>query len=173
MLRHDPRSSHAVTTPIQASIPLGFANTTRTDMFQSPAQQVFCLVSEIPQGFLGQNVLRHCPRSSHTMTTPIRASIPIVFANTTRIDVFQSIAQQVFYLVSEIRPRFVIWNMLRHDPRSSHAMKTPIRASIPLCFENTTRTDLFPSLAQQVFCLLIREGFCDPTGISSPEYVKT
>ncbi|KAF7835137.1 hypothetical protein G2W53_009996 [Senna tora] len=61
-------------------------------------------------------------------------------------------------MVSEIRPRFVLWNMLRHDPRSSHAKTTPIGASKPLRFANTTRTDAFDSLAQQVFCVVIREG---------------
>ncbi|KAF7821020.1 uncharacterized protein G2W53_026475 [Senna tora] len=58
--------------------------------------------------------------------------------------------------------------MLRHDPRSSHAMTTPIPASNPLGFANTMRTDVFHSLAQQV-----SEGLCDPTAISRPEYVKT
>ncbi|KAF7820968.1 uncharacterized protein G2W53_026423 [Senna tora] len=38
-------------------------------------------------------------------------------------------------------------------------MTTPIRASNPLGFANTTRTDVFHSLVQQGFCLLIREGF--------------
>ncbi|KAF7814710.1 Ribonuclease H-like domain containing protein [Senna tora] len=61
--------------------------------------------------------------------------------------------------VYEIRPRFVVRNMLRHDPRSSHAKTTPIGASKPLRFANTSRTDVFDSLAQQVFCLVIREGF--------------
>ncbi|KAF7835146.1 uncharacterized protein G2W53_010005 [Senna tora] len=64
-----------------------------------------------------------------------------------------------FVKVSEIRPRFVFWNMLRDDPRSSHVMTTPIGASIQLRFANTTRTDVFHSLAQQVFCIVIREGF--------------
>ncbi|KAF7839202.1 uncharacterized protein G2W53_007684 [Senna tora] len=40
MLRHDPHFSHAKTTPIGASKPLQFAITTRTDVFQSLAQQV-------------------------------------------------------------------------------------------------------------------------------------
>ncbi|KAF7820973.1 uncharacterized protein G2W53_026428 [Senna tora] len=38
-------------------------------------------------------------------------------------------------------------------------MKTPIRASIPLGFANTTGTDVSHSLPQQGFCLLILEGF--------------
>ncbi|KAF7835421.1 uncharacterized protein G2W53_010280 [Senna tora] len=33
--------------------------------------------------------------------------------------------------VSDIRPSFVVRNMLRRDPRSSHAMTTPIGASKP------------------------------------------
>ncbi|KAF7823688.1 uncharacterized protein G2W53_021832 [Senna tora] len=75
--------------------------------------------------------------------------------------------------VSEIRLRFDDRNMLRHDPRSSHAKTTPIGASKPLRFASTTRTHVFQSLAQQVFCLVIREGFLDPTAICRPEYVKT
>ncbi|KAF7802488.1 uncharacterized protein G2W53_041599 [Senna tora] len=47
--------------------------------------------------------------------------------------------------------------MLRHDLRSSHAKTTPIGASKPLRVANTTRTDVFDSLAQQVFCLVIHE----------------
>ncbi|KAF7835443.1 uncharacterized protein G2W53_010302 [Senna tora] len=62
--------------------------------------------------------------------------------------------------------------MLRHDPRSSNAMKTPIGASKPHRFANTTRTDVFHTLTQQVFCIVIREGFWDPTRISPPKYVK-
>ncbi|KAF7812706.1 uncharacterized protein G2W53_033682 [Senna tora] len=165
MLRHDPRSSNAKTTPIGASKPLRFANTTRTDVFDSLVQQVFCLVvSEIRPRFVVRNMLRHDPssshakttpigaskslrhdpRSSHAKTTPIGASKPLRFANTTRNDVFDSLAQQVFCLiiregfrdptVSEIRSRFVVRNMLRHDLRSSHAKTTPIGASKPLRF---------------------------------------
>ncbi|KAF7800581.1 uncharacterized protein G2W53_044998 [Senna tora] len=52
-------------------------------------------------------------------------------------------------------------------------MTTPIGASKPLRFTNTTRINEFHSLAQQVFCLVIREGFRDPTAICHPEYVKT
>ncbi|KAF7835461.1 uncharacterized protein G2W53_010320 [Senna tora] len=137
MLRHDPRSSHAETTPIGASKPLRFARTTRTDAFGSLAQQVFCLV------------IREDDSNWSIKTTPVRK----YNAN----DVFDSLAQQVFCLVSEIRPRFVDQNMLRHDPRSSHARTTPIGASKPLRFASTTRTDVFDSLAQQVFCLVIRE----------------
>ncbi|KAF7802564.1 uncharacterized protein G2W53_041675 [Senna tora] len=59
--------------------------------------------------------------------------------------------------VFEIRSRFLVRNMLIHDPRSSHAKTTPIGASKPLWVANTTRTDAFDSLAQQVFCLVIRE----------------
>ncbi|KAF7812675.1 uncharacterized protein G2W53_033651 [Senna tora] len=196
MLRHDPPSSQAKTTPIGASKPLRFANTTRTDVFDSLAQQVFCLVSEIGPRFDFPNMLRPDPRSSHAKTTPIGASKPIRFANTTRTDVFDSLAQQVFCLVIrecfldptaichpeyvetcstlhpwqdesnwsikttlvfEIQPRFVVRNMLRQDPRSSHAKRTPIGASKPLRFANTTGTDVFDSLAQQVVCLIIRE----------------
>ncbi|KAF7835066.1 uncharacterized protein G2W53_009925 [Senna tora] len=62
--------------------------------------------------------------------------------------------------------------MLRHDPRSSHAVTTPIGASNPLRFANTIRTDVFHSLAQQVFCLVIRDVFRDQTAICQPEYVK-
>ncbi|KAF7812709.1 uncharacterized protein G2W53_033685 [Senna tora] len=212
MLRRDPRSSHAKTTPIGASKPLRFASTTRTDMFHSLAQRVICLVSEIRPRFVIRNMLRHDPRSSHAKTTPIGASKPLWFANTTRTDVFVSLAQQVFCLViregflepiviyhpeyvetrstllpcqgdsnwsikitpvAKIRPRIVIQNMLRHDPRSSHAKTTPIGASKPLRFANTTQNNVFDSLAQQVFCLVIREGFRDPTAICHPYYVGT
>ncbi|KAF7835043.1 uncharacterized protein G2W53_009902 [Senna tora] len=76
-------------------------------------------------------------------------------------------------MVSEIRPRFLVRNMVRHDPRSSHDMTTPIGASNPLWFANTTRTDVFHTLAQQVFCLVIRDGFKDLTVIWHPKYVKT
>ncbi|KAF7814812.1 putative LRR receptor-like serine/threonine-protein kinase [Senna tora] len=103
-------------------------------------------------------MLRHDPRSSHAKTNPIGASKTLRFANTMRTDVFDSLAQQVFCLVSEIRLRFVVRNMLRHDPRSSHAKTTPIGASKPLRFANTMGTDVFHSLAQQVFCLVILEG---------------
>ncbi|KAF7812681.1 hypothetical protein G2W53_033657 [Senna tora] len=259
MLRHDPRSSHAKTTPVGASKPHRFANTTRTDVFDSLAQQVFCLVSEIRPQFFIRNILRHDPRSTQAKMTPIGASKPLWFANTSRTDVFDSLEQQVFCLVSEIRPRLVVRNMLRHDPRSSHAKTTPtgaskplryceirprfdirnmlrndprsshakmtpigaskplrhdphsshakmtpigaskplpfvfeirprsvvrnmlrhdprschakttpIGASKPLWFANTTRTDVFDSLVQQVFCLVIREGFCDLTAICRP-----
>ncbi|KAF7835511.1 uncharacterized protein G2W53_010370 [Senna tora] len=171
---------------------LGHQNhsSSRTDVFDSLAQQVFCLV--IREGFrdvtaicrpeyietcstllpckddsnLGIKTnpvhptaicrpesLRHDPRSSHAKTTPIGASKPIQ--------------------VSEIRPRFVVRNTLRHDPRSSHAKTTPIGASKPLRFSNTTRTHVFDSLAQQVFCLVIREGFRAVTAICRPEYVET
>ncbi|KAF7814726.1 uncharacterized protein G2W53_028695 [Senna tora] len=101
-------------------------------------------VSEIRPRFIVRNTLRHDPHSSHAKTTPIGASKQLQFANTTRTDVFDSLAQQ---------------NMLRHDPRSSHAKKTPIGASKPLRFANTTRTNVFDSHAQQVLCLVIREGF--------------
>ncbi|KAF7821003.1 uncharacterized protein G2W53_026458 [Senna tora] len=111
------------------------------------------------------------------MTTPIGASKQLRFANTTRTDVFHSLAQQVFCLVInevfEIRPRFFVRNMLRHDPHSSHAMTSPIPASKPLQFANTTRTDVFHSLAQQMFCLVIPEGFRDPAVICHSEYVLT
>ncbi|KAF7821023.1 uncharacterized protein G2W53_026478 [Senna tora] len=53
--------------------------------------------------------------------------------------------------VSKIRPRFLVWNMLRHDPRSFHAMMTTIRASNPLSFANTTQTDVFHSLRNKSF----------------------
>ncbi|KAF7812666.1 uncharacterized protein G2W53_033642 [Senna tora] len=192
MFRHDPRSSHAMKTPIGASKPPRFANTTPIDVFDSLAQQVFCLVSEIRPRFFVRNILRHDPRSSHAKTTPIGASKPLRFANRgmihappmprrlqlehqnhSRTDLFDSLAQQDFCLVSEIRPRFVVRIMLRHDPRSVHAKTTPIGASKPLRFANTTRTDVFDSLAQRVFCLVIRDGFRDPTAICRPEYVKT
>ncbi|KAF7835063.1 uncharacterized protein G2W53_009922 [Senna tora] len=150
-LRHDPRPSHDMTTAIGASNPLRFANTTRTDVFHTLAQQVFCIVirevSEIRPRFVMRNMLRHDPRPSHAMTTPIGLSKSLRFRNTTRTK------------VSEIRPRFVMLNMLRHDPRPSHAMKTPIGTSKPLRFANTTRTDEFHTLAQQEFCIVIREGF--------------
>ncbi|KAF7812698.1 uncharacterized protein G2W53_033674 [Senna tora] len=189
MLRHDPRSSHAKTTPSGASKSLWFVNTTRTDVFDSLAQQVFCLVSEIRQGFVVRNMLRHDrgsshakttplgaskplrhdPRYSHAKTTPIGASKPLRFANTMRTDELDLLALHV----SEIRPRFVVPYMLRHDPRSSHAKTTPIGASKSLWFANKTRTDVFDSLAQQVFCLVIRDVFIDLTAIFRPEYVET
>ncbi|KAF7839194.1 uncharacterized protein G2W53_007676 [Senna tora] len=173
MLRYDPRSSHATMTAIGASKPIRFANTARTDVFDSVTQQVFCLVSEIRPRFVVRNMLRHDPRSAHAKTTAIGASKPLRFANTTRTDVFDSLAQQVFCLVSETRQRFLIRNMLRYDPRSSHATMTAIGASKPIRFANTARTDVFDSVRQQVFCLVIREGFLDPTAICCPEYVKT
>ncbi|KAF7834882.1 uncharacterized protein G2W53_009741 [Senna tora] len=92
------------------------------------------MVSEIRPRVLVWNMLRHDPSSSHAMKTPIRPSNPLRFANTTRTNVFQSLAHQVF----EIRFRFVTRNMLRHDPRSSHVMTTPFGASNPLRFANTT-----------------------------------
>ncbi|KAF7820978.1 uncharacterized protein G2W53_026433 [Senna tora] len=52
-------------------------------------------------------------------------------------------------------------------------MTIPIPASKPLRFANTTRTDVLHSLVQQVFCLVIREGFSDPTLICPPKYDKT
>ncbi|KAF7835437.1 uncharacterized protein G2W53_010296 [Senna tora] len=138
-----------MTTAIVASKPPGFANTTRTDVFHSLAQQVFCLVihedfrdptvSEIRPRFVIRNMLRHDPRPSHAMTTAIGASKPLRFL---RFD-----------------PDFVIRNMLRHDSRPSHDMTTAIAASNPLRFANTTRVDVFHKLAQQVFCIVIREGF--------------
>ncbi|KAF7802620.1 uncharacterized protein G2W53_041731 [Senna tora] len=116
MLRHDPHSPHAKTTPIGASKPLR---------------------------------LRHDPLSSQVKTTPIGASKQLRFANTTRTDVFDSFAQQVFCLVSEIRPIFVIRNMLRHDPRSSHAKTTPIGASKPLRILRSDR-DLSSGICQEI-----------------------
>ncbi|KAF7834946.1 uncharacterized protein G2W53_009805 [Senna tora] len=198
MLRPDPRflpcqddSNRSIkTTPVRE-----YNANRRVD---SLAQQVFCMVSEIRPRFVVRNMLTHDPCSSHAKTAPIGASKPLRFANTTRTDVFDSLAQQVFCLViregfrdptaicrpkyvktrstvlprqddsnrsikttpvSEFRPRFVIRNMIRHDPRSSHAKTTPIGASKPLWFVNTTQTDVFDSLAQQVFCLVIRGGF--------------
>ncbi|KAF7835436.1 uncharacterized protein G2W53_010295 [Senna tora] len=38
-------------------------------------------------------------------------------------------------------------------------MATPIGASNPLRFANTTLIDVFHTLAQQVFSIVIREGF--------------
>ncbi|KAF7835065.1 uncharacterized protein G2W53_009924 [Senna tora] len=38
-------------------------------------------------------------------------------------------------------------------------MTTPIGASKPLWFANTTRTEVFHTLAQKVFCIVIREDF--------------
>ncbi|KAF7834908.1 uncharacterized protein G2W53_009767 [Senna tora] len=119
----------------------------------------------------------HDPRSPHALTTPIGTSNPLRFANTTRTDVFNSLAQQVFCPILregfEIRPQFFVRNTVRHDARSSHAVTTSIGASNPLRFTNTTRTDVFNSLAQQVFCFIIREGLSDPTAISHPEYGST
>ncbi|KAF7802416.1 uncharacterized protein G2W53_041527 [Senna tora] len=75
-------------------------------------------------------MLRHDQRSSHAMKTPIRASNPLGFT-------FDSYFVNVF----EIRPQFLIRNILRHDPRFAFYMKTAIRASNPLGLANTTRTD--------------------------------
>ncbi|KAF7832400.1 uncharacterized protein G2W53_014733 [Senna tora] len=44
-------------------------------------------------------------------------------------------------------------------------MTTQIRASNPLGFANTMRTDVFHPIAQQGFCLVIRGRFGDPTAI--------
>ncbi|KAF7835162.1 uncharacterized protein G2W53_010021 [Senna tora] len=148
MLRGDPRSSHAMTAPIGASKPPRFASTTQTDVFDSLAQQAFCLVSEIRPRFVVRNMLRGDPRSLHAKTTPIGASKPLRFASTTRTDVFDSLVQlcltirEEFVKVSEIRPRFVVRNMLRHDPHSSHAKTTPIGASKPLRLASATRTEV-------------------------------
>ncbi|KAF7834916.1 uncharacterized protein G2W53_009775 [Senna tora] len=118
-------------------------------------------------------MIRHDQRSSHAMKTPIGASNALRFASTTRTDVFHSLVQQVLCLVSEIRLRFLVRNMLRYYPRSSHAMKTLIGASNPVRFANTTRTDVFHSVAPQVICLVIHEGSRDPNAISQPEYLNT
>ncbi|KAF7802126.1 uncharacterized protein G2W53_041237 [Senna tora] len=56
-----------------------------------------------------------------------------------------------FVNVSKIRPRFLVCNMLRHDPRSIHALTTPIRVSNLVDFKNIVQTDRFHSLAQQDF----------------------
>ncbi|KAF7802565.1 hypothetical protein G2W53_041676 [Senna tora] len=180
-LRHDLRSSYAKTTPIGASNPLRHAP--RSSYAKTTPIGASKPVSEIRPRSVIQNMLRHDPRSSQARTTPIGASKPLrhnprsyhakttgigaskplQFANTTRTDVFESLAQQVFYLV--IREG--------HDPRSSHAKTTAIGASKPHRFAGTTQTDVFDSLAQQVFCLVIREVFRDLTAICRLEYVKT
>ncbi|KAF7800571.1 uncharacterized protein G2W53_044988 [Senna tora] len=85
-----------------------------------------------------RNMLRHDPRPSHAKRTPIGASKPLRFLRS---------------------DRDLSSGMLRHDPRSSHAKTTPIGASQPLRFANTTRADVFDSLAQEVFCLEER-GSC-------------
>ncbi|KAF7835046.1 uncharacterized protein G2W53_009905 [Senna tora] len=132
-----------MTTAIVASKPLGFANTTRTDVFHSLAQQVFCHV--IHEDFRDPTVIC-CPEYVKTRSTLLPCHDDSNWSiKSTR--------------VSEIRPRFVIRNMLRHDPRPSHAMTTAIGASKPLRFANTTRTDVFHTLAQQVFFIVIRESF--------------
>ncbi|KAF7820976.1 uncharacterized protein G2W53_026431 [Senna tora] len=122
MLRHDPRSSHAMTTPIGTLNPLRFANTTRTSVFHSPAQQVFCLV--IHEAFLDPTMIS---RSEYVKTSS--TLLPCCGDSNWSI---------------KTTP-----NMLRHDTRSSHAMTTAIGASNPLRFANTTRSDMFHSLAQQ------------------------
>ncbi|KAF7814724.1 uncharacterized protein G2W53_028693 [Senna tora] len=157
MLRHDPRSSHAKMTPIRASKQLRFTNTTRTDVFDTLAQQVFWLV--IREGFGDPTAicrLKYVKTRSTLLPCQDKSNWSI---KTTP--------------VSEIRPRFVIRDVLGHDPRSSHAKTTPIGASKLLRFANTTRTDVFDSPAQQVFCHIIRKGFLDPTAICRPKYVKT
>ncbi|KAF7834886.1 uncharacterized protein G2W53_009745 [Senna tora] len=157
MLRHDPRSSHAMTTPIGASKPLRFANTTRVDVFHSLAQQVFCLI--IREGFCDPTAICRAEYVK-TLSTPLPCPD----------DSNWSIKSTPVF---DIRPRFLIRNVLRHDPRSSHAMTTPIGASNPLWFANTMQIDVFHTLARQDFCLVIREGFCDPTAICHAEFLKT
>ncbi|KAF7800393.1 uncharacterized protein G2W53_045221 [Senna tora] len=70
-------------------------------------------------------------------------------------------------------PSNLFWHMLRQDPRSFLPKTTPIGASNPLPFANTKRTDMFHLLAQQVFCLVIRERFMRSDPDFRPEYVKT
>ncbi|KAF7812657.1 uncharacterized protein G2W53_033633 [Senna tora] len=57
--------------------------------------------------------------------------------------------------VSEIQPLFVVRNMLRHDPRSSHARQVQLEHQN----HSGSRTDVFDSHAQQVSCLFISEDF--------------
>ncbi|KAF7801103.1 uncharacterized protein G2W53_045182 [Senna tora] len=104
LFRHDHAPPMPRRLQSEASKPLPFANTTRTE------------VSEIRPRFVVRNMLRHDPRSSHAKTTPIGASKPLPVREYTRTDVFDSLAQQVFCLVirevSEIptaicRPEYV------------------------------------------------------------------
>ncbi|KAF7834895.1 putative gag-pol polyprotein [Senna tora] len=94
-------------------------------------QGLHAKVSEIRPRVVVRNMLRHDSRFFHAMTTPIEASKPLRFANTTRTDVFDSLAQQLHCL---IRPRVIVRNILRHDSRCFHAMTTPIEASKRLRF---------------------------------------
>ncbi|KAF7835150.1 uncharacterized protein G2W53_010009 [Senna tora] len=135
MLRHHPRPSHAMTSPIGASKPLRFPNTTRTDLFHSLAQQVFCIV--IREGFSDLTAICRLEYVKTSSTLLPCHDVSNWSIKTTP--------------VSEIRTRFLVWNMLRYDPRSSHAMTTPIGSSNPLRFAYTTRSDVFHRLAQQVF----------------------
>ncbi|KAF7835439.1 uncharacterized protein G2W53_010298 [Senna tora] len=170
-IRHDPRSFHAMPTPIGASNPLQFANTTRTDVFHTLAQQLCCLVFREEYVKTCSTPLPCQDDSNWSIKiTPVRkynANRRVLLTCAT------SVLPRKFVKVYEIRPRFVIRNMLRHDPHSSHAMTTPNGSLNPLRFANTTRIDVFYSLAQQVFCIVIREGFSDPTAICCPKYVKT
>ncbi|KAF7834883.1 uncharacterized protein G2W53_009742 [Senna tora] len=121
-----------MTTPIAASNAHRFANTTRTDVFHSLAQQVFCLV--IHEGFRDPNAICH-PEYVKTWS----ALLPCHDESNWSIKTT---------LVGKYK-----------DPPFSHAMTTPIGALKPLRFANTRGTDVFHSLAQQVFGIVIREGF--------------
>ncbi|KAF7835465.1 uncharacterized protein G2W53_010324 [Senna tora] len=129
----------------------------RTNVFDSLAQQVFCLV--IREGFRDPTAICR-PGYVGTLSTLLPCQDDSNWGIKTPP-------------VSKIRLRSVLWGTLRHDPSSYHAKTNPIGASKPLRFANTTRTDVFDSLAQQLFCLAIREGFLDPTAICRPEYVET
>ncbi|KAF7800577.1 uncharacterized protein G2W53_044994 [Senna tora] len=127
MLIHDPRSSQAMTTPIAASNAHRFANTTRTDVFHSLAQQLFCLV--IHEGFRDPTAICH-PEYVKTWSALLPCHDDSNWSIKTTL-----------------------------DPPSSHAMTTSNGELKPLRFANTRGTDVFQSLAQQVFGKVIREGF--------------
>ncbi|KAF7835051.1 uncharacterized protein G2W53_009910 [Senna tora] len=132
-----------MTTPIGSLNPLRFANTTRIDVFYSLAQQVFCIV--IREGFSDPTAI--ClPEYVKTGSSPL----PCLDDSNWNIK---------STTVSEIRPQFVIRDMFRYDPHPSHAITTPIGASKPLRFAITRGTDVFHSLVEHLFCLIIREGF--------------
>ncbi|KAF7832017.1 uncharacterized protein G2W53_014350 [Senna tora] len=138
-------------SPIRPLNPLGFQNAMRNDRHD---------YTHLPCDHDSHSNIKstripkyNAKRSTfHAITSPIRALNPLGFQNTTRSDrhdlthlpfdresrssikstrIPKYNAKRSF---SEIRSRFVVQNMLRHDPRSTHAKTTPIGASKPLRF---------------------------------------
>ncbi|KAF7812576.1 uncharacterized protein G2W53_033552 [Senna tora] len=71
---------HAIMSPIRASQPLGFPNTTLSDRFNRKFRFKMCLHKT-------SNIF-------HVMTSPIRALKPLGFPNTTLTNRFDSLVQQ-------------------------------------------------------------------------------